>query len=199
MDFKLIANALAVAARKFGRTQYVADSYGLRQLGGGSYGRAYLHGPTGLVLKLSYSLEDGSMGYMSKCAEYWRKHGKAPLGCPEVYEFGMFKDCWYAVMEKVDVGGGMGEAAAEAKESIIALCGGLGNLTIRDYSKENRVRKAVGDPWDLSWDLHGENYGYAPDGRLVIFDPFASGTHITKFSRAVKSKAQHGPSRGRWA
>lgn len=171
---------------------------GLSRLGGGAYGSAYKHESSGRVLKVSYSLDDGTMDYIATVARYCAKHGKPPHMAPMVYEFGQRGAYWFAVMEYAETGG-LRQDYCEMRDAIWAImqeAGGIRSRWIAGHSGMSRATSAEA----ASWDLHSGNYGKTADGRVVVFDPFVPSTRsVRPVPKRVQPKLQHGPSRGRWA
>ena len=197
MDFQLIARTVAKTQREYGsssrESREVAQRLGLVLLASGCFGAAYLHEKTGLVLKVSFGVSDGSMAYIAKCAEHFRKHGKAAPFTPEVYAFGRERRYWWAWMECVDTNRWCTDAQG-AEAALLHFLGGRQNLV-------RRTRRLVCHD-DVCWDLHPGNYGHRKGtDKIVVFDPFGSYTHVREFpkARCIVPKKQHGPSQGRWA
>lgn len=165
----------------------------LTRLGGGSFGAAYLHKPTGLVLKVGYTLSDGSMGFISKCAEYWQRHEKAPEYCPRVFEFKKCAGYWYAVLELVE----QGQMPEGMWDELQEKFGGLNSDAFGEYlAKVSGGVANIRDKFDRTYictDLHSGNYGTADDGRFVVFDPFAASVHVKKFRAEVRAPRTYGP------
>lgn len=173
---------------------------GLHYLGGGCYGAAYKHLASGRVLKVSYSLEDGTMDYIAAVARHCVKHGKPPHMAPMVYEFGQCGAYWYAVMEFVTPGG-LYTSAADMRAAVWDIMKAAGGLRRGSWQDDDTYSyKPVGSLHDASYDLHSGNTGVTLDGREVIFDPFSAATRgVKRTPKRVQTKLQHGPSRGRWA
>lgn len=164
------------------------DDLGLKVLGFGCYGVAALHKATGLVLKVSFSKEDGTMGVLAEAARYFQTHGKAPSSLPEVYNFGVEKTYWFAVMEHIHVG----YQIARSSHYDYAMQMGF-------YED---IKELCGHPKDLcpsSLDSHSGNWGYTADFRRVIFDPFDSSWQHRTFTAPAKQKKQYGPQQQRWS
>lgn len=198
MDMQLIAHQVSKIMRHGHRSMAMGRTcraYGLDLLDNGCYGAAFLHRKTGLVLKVSFTVSDGTMPFIAKCAEHFRKHGKAPQFCPEVYAFGRDRHRWWAWMEHVDVGyTGSDYNSRGVEDAIISLMGGCRNFTSSG--------KVCEEHFDLGFDIHGGNYGTAKCGRHVVFDPFGSYTKLVvvpSINTKIVPKKQHGPAQGRWA
>lgn len=159
-----------------------AQRYGFEYLGGGAYGAAYLCKHTGKVLKVSRSVRDGTMGFIARCAEHYRKTGEAFEGTPKVFEFGQARSFWYSVMEYVQPHVDMPWDCDEPPHT--------------DWF-EGRVMAFLGD--DLSnrvyFDTHSGNYGQTDDGRWVVFDPMGVSNRVKKFPKHVKQARVYGPQR----
>lgn len=200
MDFSFVAHKIASCMRA-GTRRDTASKYGFKYIAGGSYGSTYLHEASGKVLKVSYSLADGSMGFIALCAQHFAKYGKPPQDCVIVYEFGKRKTYWYAVMERVHVGDVdverwsdvNGEESSLVNQLVDTLYDWIGgaNLRVGFY----RARRKPHGPHDVLDDISPSNIGVSTDGtdRLCLFDPFASCTHIKNFPKAVKPKRVYGP------
>lgn len=188
MDFRAAAIKLGNCKLSQGSCSALAEQMGFKLLSSGGYGAAYLHHKTGVVLKVAFSLADGSMGFISKCAEYWQKHRKAPLHCVEVYEFGKLKKFWYAVMEYVNVG----EVIDHDHEYNSGFKNAVKDSIVHWLTPNNLID--VHKYGYFPFDLHGGNYGTSRDGtRFCVFDPFGSGTHVRKYRANVQAPRQYGP------
>jgi len=159
-----------------------AQRYGFEYLGGGAFGAAYLCKHTSKVLKVSRSVRDGTMGFIARCAEHYRKTGEAFEGTPKVFEFGQARSFWYSVMEYVQPFENMPLNCEEPPdqgwfdECVLAFLGD-------DLS--NRV----------GFDTHCGNYGQTADGRWVVFDPMGTSNRVKKFPKYVKQARVYGPQR----
>lgn len=180
------------------RADYVRTP-GVEYLGGGSYGAAYRHVPSGRVLKVSYSLDDGTMDYIAAVARYCAKHGKPPHMAPMVYEFGQCGTYWYAVMEYVEVGE-VHATRETMRAAVWAIMQPMGGLRRGVWRGDKYAYLPAASSDDAGYDLHAGNTGTTRDGREVVFDPFGGNTRGAKRApKRVQTKLQHGPSRGRWA
>lgn len=192
MNYMLIAQNLK-RARDNGRP--APKGYNL--LDWGCYGAAYLEIHTGRVLKIGFTRRDGSMGFIAKCAEFYRKHGRAPEHCVTVFEFGLTSDGWYALMEYVNVGAvPSGMDVYDVREVILPRAVvnlvGLDNLVERRFGTLSKY-----DSYDdVAMDIHPGNYGRSQCGtRLCVFDPFATRSHVKKFPKSVVHARTYGPQR----
>lgn len=208
MDYNI---ARMLARKVDARCGNVRDS-SIQRLGGGMYGSAWQHTPSGLVLKVGRGVTDGTMGFISRCAEFYQRNGRPPEGCPMVLHFRKEDGYWWAVMERVSpIGGDYGDpdfvsvskyperhrrgsmcaTHREAKEYLFKcvqdVCGKITSL----------YESGCVDVWAA--DIYKGNYGTTEDGRLVVFDPMSGYLKVSKFKRKVVHKRQYGPSRGRWA
>lgn len=159
-----------------------AQRYGFEYLGGGAYGAAYLCKHTGKVLKVSRSVRDGTLGFIARCAEHYRKTGEAFEGTPKVFEFGQARSFWYSVMEYV-----------HPLETMPLDCE---EPPPQDWFKERVIDFLGGDLSNhLCFDTHDGNYGQTEDGRWVVFDPLGASNRVTKFPKHVKQARVYGPQR----
>lgn len=196
MNFKAAALAI-VKARSNGTQSHVAARLGFRYLDSGCYGAAYLHTATQKVLKVSFTRKDGTMGFIARCAEHFRKHGEAPLHCVRVYEYGMQRDFWYAVMERVRVGEFLLHDYANNYDFLKAvhrdICRWIGMDNLTD---KFRFGGLATDADTLPSDLGSRNCGISMDGtRMCVFDPWAAGVHVRKFPKTVVHPRTYGPQR----
>lgn len=146
-------------------------------IGEGAFGTAWVI-QDGRVLKIGHSGEDGSAGYISRCAELYLARGKAPNMLPEVYEFHQQGKggWWWAVMEQVRVNPPGARHAHEVERDFVRMA-----------FPHLGARKHLDDYWTT--DIHGGNWGHAvKDGREVVFDPFARGTHLKRYRLHVQAK-----------
>lgn len=192
MNYRLIAQTIK-RARDNGRD--APKGYSL--LDWGCYGAAYREINTGRVLKIGFTRRDGSMGFIAKCAEFYRKHGRAPEHCVTVFEFGLTSDGWYALMEYVNVGYvPSGMDPYDVREVILPRA--VINLVGLDNLVERRFGKTSKYAWDddVAMDIHSGNYGRSQCGtRLCVFDPFATRSHVKKFPKSVVHARTYGPQR----
>lgn len=188
MNFRAIAMALKGAS--YLDRYDVCRKYGMTLLDSGSYGAAYLHVKTQRVLKVSFSLSDGTMGFIAKCAEHFKKHGEAPLHCVRVYEFGKMRGFWYAVMERVrtheTIPHDFNSTEGFFEHVHNVICAWIGEDNLQPRFK----LKYVAD------DMCDRNCGVSMDGtRMCVFDPWSSVVHVKKFPKSVVHARTYGPQR----
>lgn len=197
MDMKLLAHQVRAALRKRGsvRSRDFAedvDALGFDILDSGCYGVALRHVRSGLVLKVGFTVSDGTMGYIARCAQHFAKHGKAAQYTPEVYAYGRDSVGWWAWMEFVTVGMEGNDVSSSydirLRDSLTAFVGPC---------VDSRGRPMHDDHY---FDMHRGNYGTARCGRHVVFDPFGTFRRPATVPKVLLyPKRQHGPARGRWA
>lgn len=157
-------------------------------LGGGIHGRAFLLS-CGSVLKVGFVV-DATADYIHDAALMTRD-GCRPSLMPKVYNFGLFtitrpgrvRTCWFAVMERIN----------------------LDRLSDRYFHPLQHEREEFTDlcvNYQMD-DLHSGNWGYAEDGRRVIFDPSADSSQsdldeVAPLAVPQKAKNLFGCGRGRW-
>lgn len=168
---------------------------GFEYISCGAYGRTFKHLPSGKVLKVGLTRSDGSMGFIAKCADFFRKRGKAPEHCVEVYEFGKVGQGWYAVMEFVHVGlvpDSIEMSWAFMRDTLRpGICALVGMHNLEDW-----YGSRLSGHENVCFDLHRGNYGLSQCGtRLCVFDPFGGSTHVNKFPKSVVHARTYGPQR----
>ena len=139
----------------------VETEFGLHQIGSGGYGAVFRH-PTNydLVIKVGYDKSDGWLDYAAFCMA--NRPGNPEL--LEVHDVRVFKQCFVAVMERLDPVGSYDDAHPMHQQRLAWREG---------YDLTPALRKLYHEI-DSFNDLHAGNIMRRKD-QIVITDPFARG------------------------
>lgn len=191
--------------RDSGRFDPWDDHAGLRKLGSGAYGTAFLL-PDGRVLKLSMAM-DGTALWISEAAQHFALTGHPAEFAPKVWAFDTMKfmrkkaellgfdedgntvprklwrydttlrNCYTAPVE-CEVWYAVMEfvTPADDEETEDEYLADLADQMLNHAVAWMAARSAHESEWGgISEDLHAGNWGYTEDGRMVMFDPFCDG------------------------
>lgn len=199
MHLRNIAHKLGALIQKHGSINGAAvnefcQANNLQKLGYGCFGAAFAT-KCGKVLKISFSLQDGTMGYIAEACRHFIKNAKPAMYVPIVYAFERCKKFWWAVMEQCKVGYGDMDDYHCVKQALHRFLKGRSMGRDAYLGGGNYSYKLNAGAGDTCWDLHSGNYGKTPDGRTIVFDPFGSATRVKTDlpKQAIKVRNVYGP------